>query len=150
LGDGTFVALDAMASGVRIDGEGRGAATADHDGDGRPDLAVAVSGGPLRLYRNTAGKPGLRVRLQGPTGNPTAAGASVRLVVGGRAGPARESRLGGGHWSCDSATLVMARPDPGAGELRIRWPGGSETATKVDGAVGDVVVASDGSVVRSR
>ncbi len=149
-GDGGFDALDPAASGVRIDGEGRGAATADYDGDGRPDLAVAESGGPLRLFRNATGKPGLRVRLQGPAGNPTAAGASVRLGWEGQAGPARESRLGGGHWSCDAATLVMARPVGGPTELRVRWPGGAETTTQVGATAREVVIGADGAVVRSR
>ena len=142
--------MEAASSGVRIDGEGRGAATADCDGDGRPDLAVADAVGPTRLFRNVAGRPGLRVRLEGPGGNPLAAGAALRWISGGSTGPARELRLGGGHWSCDSTTVVLARPVSGPGELSVRWPGGTETLTPVASGVTEMVVGTGGRVVRSR
>ena len=79
-GAGGFVALPGQASGILVYGEGRGAAVADYDGDGRPDLAVAQNGAPTKLFRGVAGQPGLRVRLQGARGNPEAVGAVVRLI----------------------------------------------------------------------
>lgn len=122
-GHGAFTPLRTAESGVPVWGEGRGAAVADFDGDGRPDLCVAQVGAATRLLRNSGGRPGLRIRLQGPEGNPTAIGASCRVIARGEAGPRREVKAGAGYWSCDSAILVMATPHP-AEFLEIRWPKG--------------------------
>ena len=122
-GRGRFRALRPQESGIAIYGEQRGSAVADMDGDGRADLAVAQHGGATRLFRNARGKPGLRVTLRGPKGNPTGVGAMVRLKFGDRFGPAREIHAGSGYWSQDSATLVLAAPTaPDA--VQVRWPGG--------------------------
>ncbi len=145
-GDGTggFSALAAAISGIQMDGEGRGAATADFDGDGRPDLAIAQFRGATRLFHNVAGKPGLRVRLEGTPGNPLAAGASIRLVQEGKAGPVREIRLGGGHWSCDASTMVLARVGDGPCEVQVLWPGGAKTTTRVESTVSGLIIGEDG------
>jgi len=127
-GDGTFRPLEARRSGVLVWGEQRALAVADFDGDGRADLALAQNRGPVRLFHNTAGRPGLRVRREGPAGNLMALGARLRLRDGpaGRPGPARDVRAGGGHWSQDSAVQVLALPG-GAAVLEIAWPGGGRT-----------------------
>lgn len=91
-----------LRSGIAVYGEARGAALADFDEDGRVDLCVAQNGAATTLWRNVGAKPGLRVRLEGPPGNSTAAGAAVRLWVDDRAGPWRERHAGAGYWSCDS------------------------------------------------
>ena len=52
----------------------------------------------------------------------------------GRRGPARELHAGGGYWSMDAATTVLALPDAPLGgaapvasrSLVVRWPGGRE------------------------
>jgi hypothetical protein len=79
-GLGGFTSVPGRESGILVYGEGRGAAAADYDGDGRLDLAVAQNGAATRLFRGVAGRPGLRVRLQGTPVNPEAVGAVVRLV----------------------------------------------------------------------
>ena len=125
-GDGhrNFKPRSAAESGVDIAGEQRGAATADFDQDGRADLVVTQNGAATRLYRNTGARPGLRVQLVGPPGNPDGLGARLRLLQGESAGPARE--LSGGNGSLDSARTILSLPPSGAGELRVevRWPGG--------------------------
>ena len=128
-GDGTggFTPVPGTESGLVIYGEQRGAATADYDGDGRPDLVVTQHGNTTRLFRNQAGRPGLRVRLRGPPANPAGVGAAVWLEWenGGR-GPAREIRAGGGWWSQDAFTVVLATPERPR-TLHVRWPGGRVT-----------------------
>ena len=149
-GRGDFEPMTAMASGIRIEGEGRGAATSDFDGDGRPDLAVAQFGGPTMLYRNSKGQPGLRVRLKGTAGNPLVAGATLRLSQHDHPGPAREIHLGGGHWSCDAATTVLAISAAESAELSVRWPGGRQTQTHIEPGMREVVIRLDGTIAPSR
>jgi hypothetical protein len=125
LGDGSggFSALSVRRSGVSVLGDQRGAATADYDNDARPDLAVSQNGTLTRLFRNVAGRPGVRVRLEGGASNPIGIGAQLRVMSKGRAGPLREVRAGTGYWSMDGSTSVLALPD-GADSLWVRWPGG--------------------------
>jgi len=109
-GHGGFAAVTGQQSGVAIYGEQRGAAAADYDRDGRLDLVVTQVGAETKLYHNESARPGLRVRLAGPTGNPESVGAVVRSKVGDEFGPAREIHCGSGYWSQDSAVQVLALP----------------------------------------
>ena len=122
-GHGALTAVPGQRSGLAIYGEQRGAAAADYDHDGRVDLVVTQNGAPTRLFHNVGARPGLRVRLAGPPGNPTGVGATIRLRFGQRWGPAREVHAGSGYWSQDSPVQVMGTPEaPSA--VWVRWPGG--------------------------
>jgi enediyne biosynthesis protein E4 len=122
-GRGRFEAVPGHVSGVKVYGEGRGAALADYDGDGRVDLVVAQNRGETRLYRNRVARPGLRVRLERSDGGEPAIGAVARLKFGEKWGPARELQAGSGYWSQNSPVLVLARPTQPT-QLWVRWPGG--------------------------
>lgn len=123
-GDGRGNLAAVTGSGAPVYGDGRGAAVADFDGDGRSDLAVGQNGSQTKLFRNRSAKPGLRVRLTGTAGNPDGIGAQLRLFVGERAGPLRELHRGGGYWSADSPTAVLTHAGvPTA--LEVKWPGGA-------------------------
>lgn len=124
-GGGAFRALGVREAGISVLGDGRGAAAADYDGDGRVDLAVAQNGAATTLWHNVHGTPGLRVHLEGNPGNPLGIGAQMRVVSGTSRGPVREVRAGGGYWSMDGAITVLAMP-PGATSLWVRWPQGRE------------------------
>lgn len=123
LGGGEFRPMPGTLSGVEVYGDQRGAALGDYDGDGRLDLVVAQNGNDTRLFHNLGTAPGLRVRVQGPPGNPEAVGAVVRLGGGGNWGPAREIHGGSGYWSQDSRVLVMAMASKPT-QIEVRWPGG--------------------------
>ncbi len=141
LGDGTgrLTAVPGQRSGLMIYGEQRGAAYADFNGDGRLDLAVSENAAPTRLFRNVGGKPGLRVKLVGPPGNPSGIGAQVRLRYGDRSGPVREVQAGSGYWSQYGAVQVLGRSgDPTA--LWIRWPGGREQSVPITPGQTEAVV----------
>jgi hypothetical protein len=130
LGNGMLVPVPGQSSGVLVYGEQRGAAVSDFNEDGRPDLVVTQNGAATRLFENTTGAPGLRVRLRGPPGNPQGVGAVVRLNFESHAGPAREVHAGSGYWSQDSSVLVLATPSSPR-EISARWPGGATTKAAV-------------------
>jgi hypothetical protein len=121
-GSGSFKPVPGQESGLIVYGEQRGAAYADFDGDGRLDLAVSENGAPTRLFHNVGAKPGLRVRIAGPSTNPTGIGTQLRLRYGEAAGPVREIQAGSGYWSQNGGIQVLGKSaEPTA--LWIRWPG---------------------------
>lgn len=139
-GKGDFVAASPATSGIDIPDDQRGVAVADFDEDGRLDLVVGCNSGKTRLYRNVQGKPGVRVRLIGPSGNPDGVGAVIRWRDGGRLGAAREIHAGAGYLSQDSPVTVMTPLDGAGGELEVRWPGGAVTRTPVAAGAKEVTV----------
>jgi hypothetical protein len=148
-GGGQLEAVPGQKSGILIYGEQRGAALGDFDGDGRVDLAVSQNGAETKLYRNVLGKPGLRVRLNGPPGNPDGVGATLRLVFGSRMGAAREIHGGSGYWSQDSVVQVMGCPEPPT-QIWIRWPGGKTTTSPVPAGAKEITVDTDGKLTVNR
>ena len=143
-GEGAFTAVD---SGIKVYGEQRGAAVADFDKDGRPDLVIAQAHGPTRLYKNNAAGRGLRVRVNAGEGNPTGVGAVVRVGDGTAWGPAREIHGGSGYWSQDSPTLVMSR-FKGGKKIQVRWPGGKVTESAVPPGSSTLEVDASGTVTQ--
>jgi hypothetical protein len=141
-GRGGFRPVPGQESGLKVYGEQRGAATGDYDGDGRVDLVVAQNGAETKLYHNTGAKPGLRVRLRGPAGNPDGAGATLRLAHGDTMGPAREIHAGSGYWSQDCAVQVLAGTLPA--RVWTRWPGGRTNLIEVPAGTREVTIAADG------
>jgi hypothetical protein len=129
-GRGDLAATKGAKSGVIVYGDQRGAAYADYDGDGRLDLVVSQNGAATKLFHNRTAKPGLRVRLVGPASNPDGVGAQIRLVFGTRVGPVREVQSGSGFWSENGAVQVFGIPTAPT-EVRVRWPGGTETSVPV-------------------
>jgi hypothetical protein len=139
-GAGGFVAVPAAESGIDLEGDQRGAAAADFDGDGRVDLAVGQNADSTRLYRNRGARPGLRVVLRHSAGNPQAVGAVIRVkFANGTLGPAREVRAGSGYWSSDGMVQVMGlRGDPVA--VVVRWPGGERREVPVPRGAREITV----------
>lgn len=139
-GRGGFRPVGSADSGLRIQGDQRGAAVCDFDGDGRPDLAVGQNGAATRLFRNSGGTPGLRVRLVGPPGNPDAIGAQFWLESGAARTPTLEVQAGSGWLSQDSAVKVV--PRLAQATLKVRWPGGRSTSVAVPATGAEVRLAS--------
>ena len=138
-GAGGFTPLSGQRSGIVVYGDQRGAAASDYDRDGRVDLAVSQNAAETRLFRNVGGSPGLRVRLVGLEGNPSAVGAAVRIRYATGEGPVREIRSGSGYWSSDGAVPVLGL----AGEPKavwVRWPGGQTSETPVQPGQNEVVI----------
>ena len=148
-GGGKVEAVSGQKSGILIYGEQRGSALCDFDGDGRVDLAVSQNGAETKLYQNVLGKPGLRVRLNGPPGNPDGVGATLRLMFGERLGAAREIHGGSGYWSEDSVVQVMGCPEAPT-QIWVRWPGGKTTTSVIPAGAKEITVDTDGIVTMSR
>jgi hypothetical protein len=141
-GRGNFQAVPGQESGLQVYGEQRGAAVADFDHDGRVDVAITQNGAETKLYQNRRAKPGLRIRLHGPPGNPDGIGAVIRLLRDGQAGPAREVHAGSGYWSQDAAVQVMSSiPAPTA--VSVRWPGGQSTTNQIPASATEIVVGNE-------
>lgn len=144
-GRGGLKAVPGQESGLKIYGEQRGCALCDFDGDGRVDFAIGQNGTETKLFRNSGAKPGLRVRLLGPSKNPSAVGAVMRLLSGGRGGPVREIHAGSGYRSQDGAVQVLALPQLPT-QIWIRWPGGKVTTSPVPLSAKEIAVDENGRV----
>lgn len=124
--DAKLEPMSAEESGIHIWGEQRGCAVSDFDQDGRVDLTVAQNAAETKLFRNQRAKPGLRVRLKGPPGNPNGIGTVIRLKNPNGLGPAREIHGGSGYLSQDSAVAVLGMSERPT-HVTARWPGGKTT-----------------------
>ena len=137
-GDGTFRALGPAESGVRVDGEQRGAALADFDHDGRVDLVVTQNAAATRLFRNQAQARGLRVRFAVGGGEE---GAILRLIyTDGTKGPARVVQSGSGYRSANATTQVLGA----AGEavaIEVAWPSGKKTTVPLKPGQAEAVLS---------
>lgn len=148
VGDGSFEAMSAAASGIVAWGDARAAAVADYDQDGRPDLVITQNVGPTRLFHNDTGRPGVRVQLIGPSANPQAIGARLRLLTAGSPGPVQEVQSGSGWLSVDSPARVLTSTEP-AVSVEVRWPSGSVTRSALKPGVHVVRITADGTLQES-
>jgi hypothetical protein len=142
-GRGSLRPVAGGRSGLLVYGDQRGAAAADYDRDGRLDLVIGQNGTATRLFRNRTAAPGVRVRLEGPRGNPFAIGAQLRLVTGsGMKGPVREIQGASGFWSQSSLITVLGRLGRSAESLtvEVRWPDGRRSETPIPAGAAEVRV----------
>lgn len=110
LGNREWKTLAPNESGLRMYGEQRGAATADLNADGRPDLVVAQNAAGLKVYLNRVGVPGLRVKLPSTPENVWGVGIRARLKFKRGYGLAQEVQFGSGYGSQNSGYLIFHQP----------------------------------------
>ena len=127
-GDGAFSAAAAPEAAICSPLSGYGTATADFDGDGRPDLFVANSGQTSELFRNAipTDHHWIKLRLTGTTGNHDAIGAHVSVWTGESRQQIAEVRAGGSFASQHDRVLHLGLGN--ANEIDsvvVRWPGGA-------------------------
>jgi hypothetical protein len=148
-GHGMLTPMSGSDSGIAVYGEQRGSALGDFDHDGRIDLVVSQNGAATCLFKNVGAKPGLRLKLRGPAGNPWGIGAQVRLQSGLRRGPMREIHAGSGYWSQDSPVVVMgysAFPE----KVEVIWPGGKSWVYPLPSGNLEVEVNVSGGIKSTR
>jgi hypothetical protein len=129
--DGSFVEA-AEAAGVLTFARGRGAALADFNLDGLPDLVEVNYGDKVLLWRNagagSAATPApmgnwLDVRLTQPGPNRDAIGAWIEVRVG-QATSRRELTVGGGHIGGHLGFVHFGLGAAQDAEVRVQWPDG--------------------------
>jgi hypothetical protein len=126
LRDGKFhdeaPAMGAGFSAARI---ARGAAYADIDNDGRPDLLIMTNGGPALLFHNEGGtNHSVRVKLQGMRSNRDGIGAAVTLTSNGGK-QTQMMRSGSSYLSQSELVLTFGLgPQPQKSAVEIHWPSG--------------------------
>lgn len=129
--DGTFKEAADVAGILTFD-RARGAALADFNLDGRPDLVLVNYGAPVRLWRNvdpegpSGGTSWVELRLSQPGRNVDAIGAVVEVRADGRV-TRREVTIGGGHAGGQLGWLHFGLGGPNSVEVRVTWPGGEQT-----------------------
>ena len=136
LSDGTFREVADVAGILSFD-RGRGAALADFNLDGWPDLVEVNYGAPVRIWRSAGAVAaggsaeaghwvGVRVRQAAP--NVDAIGAVLEVRVGGPDGSVvrRELTIGGGHAGGQLGWVHVGLGDATSAELRVQWPDGTE------------------------
>ena len=106
---------------------GRGAAYADINNDGRPDLLLSTNAGPVYLFRNevsgtAATNHSLRIKLISTKSNRDGIGAVVKLTAGGET-QTEMLRSGSSYLSASELVLTfgLGQRDK-ADSIEIRWP----------------------------
>jgi hypothetical protein len=129
--DGTFVEGGDAAGIVTFD-KGRGAALADLNLDGLPDLVLANVGAPVAAWRNVGGGTSdapvamghwLAVHLSQPGGNRDAVGAKLEVQTGDGL-QRREIFVGGGHLGGQLGWTHLGLGDADRVRVRATWPDG--------------------------
>jgi len=129
-GEGSFEPVWPNRSGLVVPGDGKSLATVDWNGDGWVDFLVGVNNGELLAFENRGSKANrtLAVQLQGKSGNPTAVGARVTVVLGEGAKRTAEVYAGGGYLSqSGSAPVFGLGVTAEVKQVQVRWPNGRVT-----------------------
>ena len=131
--DGSFVQA-AEAAGIVDFARGRGAALADLNLDGLPDLVEVFYDAPVRLWRNegatgstqgaTANAHWLGVKPGQPAPNVDAIGSWVEVRVGDGIAR-REVTIGGGHISGELGWQHFGLGPADSADVRVTWPDGT-------------------------
>ena len=104
----------------------RGAAYADIDNDGAPDILVTTNGGPAYLFRNAGGSRNnaLRIKTVGTRSNRDGIGAQVRLSAPG-VSTVQTVHSGSSYCSASELTLTFGLGKAlQADRVEIAWPSG--------------------------
>jgi enediyne biosynthesis protein E4 len=127
----TLVGADTAGPDLFVPVVGRGSAYADIDGDGDLDVAIAVNGGPVRLFRNDGGNRNhwLRLDLRGTKSNRSGIGARVTVEAGGKT-QRRQFFPAKGYLSSVEFPLTFGLGSSETANVTIVWPSDQVTELK--------------------
>ncbi|MEM9236278.1 MAG: FG-GAP-like repeat-containing protein [Verrucomicrobiota bacterium] len=142
-GKGGFEPQWPDASGLSIMADATGLAIADFNQDLRPDLVIATNNGPVRTLNNQQMDVNFQaIRLRGPAGNPTGAGAKLTVHFSDKSQLTLETACGGGYLSQSSSTTYFGVPEgQSIVSIDVLWP---------DGVVGSVDSPPAGLILLGR
>lgn len=128
----------------------RGAAYADIDEDGRPDMLIMTNGGPAVLLRNeTAAGQSLRIKLIGTRSNRDGIGAAV-TVTSATGKQSQMLRSGSSYLSQSELILTFGLGSAHqADAIDIAWPSGTHETIK-NIAAGERITITEGKGVTAK
>jgi len=130
----------------------RGAAYADIDNDGAPDILITTNGGPAYLCRNVGGSRNnaIRIRSVGTRSNRDGIGAQVRVTSGGITNW-QTVHSGSSYCSQSELTLTFGLGKAAqADSVEITWPSGQHDSLKKLKANATYTVEEGGKIVADR
>jgi hypothetical protein len=152
LGGGSFAEVTADAgTAFGIPRVARGAAYADIDNDGDPDLLVTTNAGPAILFRNDGGNRNhaLRIKLQGVQSNRDGIGALVRIQYAGEH-QWQVVRSGSSYLSQSELVLTFGLGSTtNVSQVEVQWPSG-RIDKLLDIGADQLITIKEGGVVVSR
>lgn len=134
---------------------GRGAAHADYDRDGDPDILIATNGGPALLLRNDrvtsadGGAPhSVRIRLIGTTVNRDAIGATVTVRAGGKT-LVQTIKTGSTYLSVSELPLTAGTNGADRVDtIRVDWPNGAREVFENEAAGQSITITEARGITR--
>jgi hypothetical protein len=130
----------------------RGAAYADIDNDGAPDILLTTNGGPAYLFQNRGGAQNnaIRIKTTGTRTNRDGIGAVVR-VRSAKGVNTQTVRSGSSYCSQSELTLTFGLgKESQAPSLEITWPSGQKDTLKDVRANATYTIEEGGRIVTSR
>jgi len=130
----------------------RGAAHADIDNDGAPDILLTTNGGPAYLFHNVGGSRSnaIRIKTVGTRSNRDGIGAEVRVRSG--AGENWQTVHSGSSY-CSQSELILTfglGQEAEAQAVEILWPSGQHDALKNLKANNTYTIQEGGKILSTR
>src|SRR5207249_4671708 len=132
----------------------RGAAYADVDNDGAPDILVTTNGGPAYLFHNEggAGNNAIRIRTVGTRSNRDGIGAVVRVQAAAGANGVNWQTVHSGSSYCSQSELTLTfglGKAAQADTVEITWPSGQKDTLTNLKANATYTIQEGGKVLKS-